>query len=114
MESTKRKQRREGRKQKFENRRRALQWDGQAEPQGGGAGRWPEVREGAVWATESQASRLTGAATWAELWAGGEMRNREEMLVFLRCDALGEKKKQPRPSPRKDVTAAAETRISKK
>lgn len=36
---------REGREQKFENRRRALLWDGQAELQGGGAGRWPEVRE---------------------------------------------------------------------
>lgn len=36
---------REGREQKFENRRRALQRDGQAELQGGGAGRWPEVRE---------------------------------------------------------------------
>lgn len=72
--------------------------------------------ESAVWATESQASRLTGATTWAELWAGGEMRNQEEMLVFPCSDALGKKtkKKQPRPSPHKDVTAAAETRISKK
>lgn len=50
--------------------------------------------ESAVWVTGSQASRLTGATTWAELWAGGEMRNQEEMLVFLRSDALGKKKKK--------------------
>lgn len=69
--------------------------------------------ESAVWATESVTPRLTGATAWVELWAGGEMRNQEEMPLFQRRDALGWRE-QPRPSPRKDMTAAAETRVGKK
>lgn len=61
---------REGREQKFENRRRALQWDGQAELQGGGAGRWPEVRERRVgdWVssfTADGSDDVGGALGWS-------------------------------------------------
>lgn len=72
---------REGRKQKFENRRRALQWDGHAGLEGGGARRRPE--DSAVWwAMESRASRLTGATTWVGVgfsvlrrpWSGGKKK----------------------------------------